>query len=201
MSARSRSGSKLKAQVPTRRRTARRRGATGSGRVHLYVGLSLDGYLAAPDGGIDWLTRYDDALEGFGGFVKTIGSMVMGRATYDWGVAHGPGAFGRTPAYVVTHRPLSPRLPSVTPFSGDLAQLVADLRSRHAGDIWLMGGGELTRAFLDADLVDIWSIAFVPTLIGSGIPMFPPRPAREQRLRLVHVHHYPSGTVALRYER
>jgi dihydrofolate reductase len=169
--------------------------------VHLYVGISLDGYIAAPDGGVDWLNPYADARAGFAPFIKTIGSVVMGRVTYDHAVARGFADFGTMPSYVVTHRPFPAPSPSVIPFSGDLADLVARIRSRHPGDIWLMGGGVVTKAFQEADLIDIWSVAFVPTLLGAGLPLFPPSAVVERRLRLVRTHTYPSGVVELRYER
>jgi dihydrofolate reductase len=172
-----------------------------SGRVHLYVGISLDGYIAAPDGGVDWLNPYGDARAGFMPFIKTIGSTIMGRATYDAAVARGYGSFGDTPAYIVTHRPFQPPSPSVIPFSGDLADLVAQIRARHPRDIWLMGGGVVTKSFFEADLIDIWSVAFVPTLLGAGLPMFPQAKYAERRLKLIRTHTYPSGVIELRYER
>lgn len=183
------------------RRVGTRAGAhRPSGRVHLYVGISLDGYIAAPDGGVDWLSPYADARAGFAPFIKTIGSTIMGRVTYDHAVARGFDTFGEMPAYIVTHRPFPPPAPSVIPFTGNLAELVAQIRERHPGDIWLMGGGGVTKSFLEADLIDIWSIAFVPTLLGAGRPMFPPGTFSERRLRLVRQHTYPSGVVELRYE-
>jgi dihydrofolate reductase len=169
--------------------------------VHLYVGISLDGYIAAPDGGVDWLNPYADARAGFAPFIKTIGSVVMGRVTYDHAVARGFADFGTMPSYVVTHRPFPAPSPSVISFSGDLADLVGRIRSRHPGDIWLMGGGVVTKAFQEADLIDIWSVGFVPTLLGAGLPLFPPSAVVERRLRLVRTHTYPSGVVELRYER
>jgi len=172
-----------------------------SGRVHLYVGISLDGYIAAPDGGVDWLNPYADARAGFTPFIKTIGSTIMGRATYDHAVAQGYGSSGEMPTYVVTHRPFPAPSPSVMPFTGDPVELVGRIRQSHPGDIWLMGGGSLTKSFREADLIDIWSVAFVPTLLGSGIPMFPEAAFAERRLRLVRTHTYPSGVVELRYER
>ena len=171
------------------------------GRVHLYVGISLDGYIAALDGGVDWLNPYSDARAGFAPFIKTIGSIIMGRVTYDHAVARGFQNFGDMPAYVVTHRPFASPSPSVIPVGGDLAALVADIRQRHPGDIWLMGGGGVTKSFQEADLIDVWSVAFVPTLLGAGLPMFPPATFPERRLRLVRTHGYPSGVVELRYER
>jgi dihydrofolate reductase len=169
--------------------------------VHLYVGISLDGYIAAPDGGVDWLDPYSDARSGFAPFIDTIGSVIMGRLTYDHAVARGFSDFGEMPAYVVTHRPFEPPSPLLIPYSGDLAALVAGIRDRHPGDIWLMGGGGVTRSFQEADLIDIWSVAFVPTLLNAGLPMFPAGTYREQRLRLVRQHTYPSGVIELRYER
>ena len=192
-------GSKRRGSRPARSGAPSNRAP--SGRVHLYVGISLDGYIAAPDGGVDWLDPYADARAGFAPVIKTIGSMVMGRATYDYALAHGNGSFGELPAYVVTHRPFRPPSSSVLPFAGDLARLVGKIRERHPKDIWLMGGGALAKSFQEADLIDIWSLAFVPTFLGAGIPMFPPAAIAERRLRLERTHTYPSGVVELRYER
>ncbi|MDQ2978451.1 MAG: dihydrofolate reductase family protein [Acidobacteriota bacterium] len=163
--------------------------------------MSLDGYLASPDGGVDWLDPYADARAGFAPFLKTIGSAVLGRVTYDHAAAHGYGNFGEMPSYVVTHRPLRPPSPTIFPFTGDLAELVGQIRARHSGDIWLMGGGRLTKAFQEADLIDTWTVAFVPTLLGAGIPLFPPAAFAERRVALVRTDTYPSGVVELRYER
>ena len=180
----------------------RRRKATEPGRVHLYVGVSLDGYIAAPDGGVDWLRPYGDAGAGFAPFMKTIGSIVMGRVTYDHAVARGGyDSFGKLPTYVVTHRPFESGSPLVIPFTGALPGLVKAIRKQYPGDIWVMGGGGITKSFQDADLIDIWSVAFVPTLIGAGLPIFPAGSYVERRLRLVRSHVYPSGVVELRYER
>ena len=197
---------------PARARAAKKRGSRAanrhiprdrpsSGRVHLYVGISLDGYIAAPDGGVDWLNPYADARAGYAPFIKTIGSMVMGRATYDYAAAHGYTDFGKMPAYVVTHRPFEAPSPSVIPFSGDLTELVRQIRERYPRDIWLMGGGVVTKSFQEADLIDIWTVAFVPTLLGAGLPMFPPAAFPERRLRLMSTRKYPSGVIELRYER
>lgn len=179
-----------------------------TGSVHLYVGISLDGYIAGPDGGVDWLEPYGDARAGFAPFFKTISACIMGRTTYDHAVQkHGESALveygGGMTSYVVTHRPLASKSKSVVPFSGDLRELVAAIRASHpGGDIWLMGGGGVTRSFLEADLVDIMSLAFVPTLLGAGLPMFPPSTlVRERRLQLVSQRTYPSGVVELRFVR
>jgi dihydrofolate reductase len=182
--------------------TTTKRGSAKSGRVHLCVGISLDGYVAAPDGGVDWLKPYSDASAGFAPFIKTIGSIILGRTTYDHAVARGGyGSFGKMPSFVVTHRPFTAPSPLVISYTGDLATLVQQIRARYRRDIWLMGGGGVTKSFQEADLIDIYSVAFVPTLIGDGLPMFPRLPFQVRRLRLVRQHTYPSGVVELRYER
>lgn len=171
--------------------------------VHLYVGISLDGYIAAPDGGVDWLNPYADAHSGFAPFIRTIRACIMGRKTWDHALAKGAAGGGfDMPTYVVTHRPLEVSSKHVRAFGGDLRQLVATMRDQHpGGDYWLMGGGDVTRSFLDQDLVDILSVAFVPTLLGAGLPMFPPGRFQERRLRLARQHTYSSGVIELRYER
>jgi dihydrofolate reductase len=163
--------------------------------------MSLDGYAAAPDGGVGWLDPYADARARFTPFIKTIGSAVMGRATWDFAVRAGYADFGGMPCYVVTHRPFAPASPGVTPWSGPLPRLVQQVRKRHPRDIWLMGGGNLAKQFLDADLIDIWSIAVVPALLGAGLSMFPPTSFAERRLALVGTTTSSSGVVELRYER
>ena len=191
-------------RVAKRRRPARtgQRAAPQSGRVHLYVGISLDGYIAAPDGGTDWLAPYSDAGSGFEPFIKTIGSIVMGRGTYDTAVARGGyDTFGKMPTFVVTHRPFTSTSPLVIPYTGELSLLVEEIRRKYPGDIWLMGGGGVTKSFQDEDLIDIWSVAFVPSLLSDGLPMFPRSSFTERRLRLVRHHIYPSGVVELTYER
>ena len=169
--------------------------------MHLYVGISLDGYIAAPDGGVDWLNPYSDARAGFPPFIRNIGSVIMGRTTYDHAIAKGYTGSDRMPSYVVTQRPFESPSPSIVPFTGELRDLVADIRKRHSGDIWLMGGGGVTKSFQDADLIDIWSVAFVPTLLGDGRRMFPRTSFNVRRLRLVRTRTYPSGVIELRYER
>jgi dihydrofolate reductase len=197
-----RSAAASKPKVRTRRSAGSRTASAGTGRVHLYVGISLDGYLADPDGGVSWLDHYDDSLTGFGAFIKTIGSAIMGRTTYDHAISK-LGHSGRfeTPTYVVTHRPLAAASSTLIPYNGDLRALVQQIRGSHKGDIWLMGGGDLTKSFIAADLIDIWSIGLVPTVLGAGLPMFPPAVFAERRLRLVQNHASPSGAIALRYER
>jgi dihydrofolate reductase len=105
------------------------------------------------------------------------------------------------PCYVVTSRPLDAPSPWVVAWNGDLAGLVRHIRERHPKDIWLMGGGKLTKAFGEADLIDIWSIGFVPVFLGAGLPMFPSGVFGRRPVTLMATREYPSGVIQLRYER
>jgi dihydrofolate reductase len=188
-------------KTTVKKRRVQRKRPRSTARVHLYVGISLDGYIAAPDGGVDWLNIYSDARSGFAPFIKNIGSIVMGRTTYEHAIAKGYAGSDQMPSYVVTHRPFESPSESIIPFTGDLPDLVGMLRKRNTGDIWLMGGGGVTKSFQDLDLIDIWTVAFVPTLLGDGLPMFPRTDFTVRRLKLVRTHAYPSGVIELRYER
>jgi dihydrofolate reductase len=177
-------------------------------RIVLYIATSPDGFIAAPPtsddpGGVKWLEPYRDALEGFPAFLKSIGAAVMGRKTYDF-VATQLQLFGSMPLYVVTHRPLgdTPASANLVAFAGDAPGLAARVRKDvREGDAWLVGGGQIVRAFADADQIDEWIIHVVPVLLGDGIPLLPPSRAELRSLRLAGTSAYGSGVVELRYLR
>lgn len=180
--------------------TPRRRTAPAS-RLHLYIATSLDGYIAAHDGSVDFLTPYSDALSGFPDFMQSIGACIMGRATYAY-FLQDPTQFGDRPVYVLTSRPLpTPTPPNVTPVARNLQALTRSLRAQTSGNIWHLGGGRSLLPFLEADLIDLFSIFVVPTLLGDGARLFPSRTPTLRRLTLSHTHTFPSGVVELRYSR
>lgn len=178
----------------------------GSGRLHVYIATSLDGCIATPStpddpAGVAWLNPYHDAMGGYGAFIKTIGAVIMGRTTYDISASQ-PSMFGELPTYVLTHRPLPPGAPAqVTPFAGNVADLARRLRMETRGDVWHMGGGSSIQPFLEQNLIDLWSVAIIPTILGEGPRLFLPATPRVRTLRLAHTKAYKSGVVELRYER
>jgi len=131
--------------------------------------MSLDGFLAGPAGEVDWLPEEVDL--DWGAFMARFDTAVMGRATYDFMRAHGGDMGGlRT---VVCSRTLQPGdAPDVT-VTADAAGTVASLRQEDGKEIWLMGGGQLFASLLEADLVDLVEVVFVPILLGRGIPFLP----------------------------
>jgi dihydrofolate reductase len=173
--------------------------ATGSTRkVVLGLGISLDGYIARPDGSVDFLFMPKDYS--MGPFIKSIDTAVLGRKTYDAGLKMG-GTFGGSIKYFVFSKALSAGDRNGVTFTNDSpGAVVAAIRQKYGKNIWLMGGGELIRDFLKEDLVDELHLGVVPVLLGEGIPLFPSGfPQRE--FALVENKSCSQGLIALRYKR
>src|SRR5262244_4024786 len=137
------------------------------------VGISLDGYIARPDGSVDFLFMPKDYS--MSAFFKRIDVAAMGRKTYEVGLKLGGGKIsspGMT-CYVFSQTLASNAPGGVTVVRETPRDFVEAIRKKKGKDIWLMGGGDLTRAFLRDDLVDELYLGVVPTLIGEGIPAFP----------------------------
>ena len=169
-------------------------------KVILGLGISLDGYIARPDGSVDFLFMPKDYS--MAPFFKTIGAAIMGRKTYDVALKMGAGSFDQQgKASYVMSRSLPAGVRNGAHFvKQSPAALVRRLRTKPGKDIWLMGGGELARAFLKADLVDELYLGVVPVLIGAGIPLFPAGfPQRE--FELLENKTYSKGMIALKYRR
>jgi dihydrofolate reductase len=168
-------------------------------RVVLGLGISLDGYIARKNGAVDFLFMPRDYS--MAPFFKTVDTAIMGRKTYDAAVAMGGGSFGKSMnSYVFSHSLPAGECNGVTITSQTPASLIAEIRTRKGKNIWLMGGGELAREFLKADLVDELYLGVVPVLLGEGIPLFPGGfPQRD--FRLIENKTYSQGLIALKYER
>lgn len=172
-------------------------------RFRAYLAVSLDGYIADSDGGVDWLNPYFSAEVDFPAFLRTIGITVMGRTTFDWSVAHGHGAGGFGRAVVLTHRPIEDAPAGLERYAGDIRALAERLRSELAGtgkDVWLMGGGKAILAFHELGLVDRWELGVIPVLLGRGVPLFPASTRGLNGLSLVESRALSNGIVALTYE-
>jgi len=168
-----------------------------SRRLRYHVAVSLDGFIAGPKGEYDWIVM--DASIDFGALFKEFDTAVMGRKTYELLAAQ--GGHGAMPGLdvIVFSRTLPPAVyPGVRILNDDPGKIVAALKAKPGGDIWLFGGGALFRSLLDAGLVDTVEVAVIPVILGAGIPLLPP--GASTKLVLADQKTLPaSGIVALSY--
>ena len=169
-------------------------------QIRLYIAQSLDGYIARPDGAIDWLRPYDSVDYGYDKFVAEIGTVVMGRKSYDLARSFGDWPYPSARSLVITSRPLDDTPPNVTRVGVDIARLVAALRASGGKDAWIMGGAMAINAFLAAGAIDRIDLFTIPVLLGDGVPLFTPgRP--EILLKLVSTQTYDKGLARQSYVR
>ena len=169
-------------------------------KIVLGLGISLDGYIARPDGAVDFLFMPRDYS--MADFFKSIDTAIMGRKTYDVSKAMGGGGGfgGNLKSYVMSRTLPSGDREGLTFTRESPAALVEKIRKQKGKDIWLMGGGELGRDFLKADLVDELYLGVVPVLLGEGIPLFPGGfPQRD--FELIENKTFSKGLIALKYKR
>ena len=163
-------------------------------RLRYNVAMSMDGFIAGPDGEFDWITM-DPAID-FEGLYKQFDTIVMGRRTFEVaGKGGGTSPGMRTIVCSATLRPSD--YPKIT-VTANARETVAELKAETGKDIWLFGGGTLFRSLLDAKLVDTIEVAVVPIALTQGIPLLPAGD-RSPRLRLVESRVLPSGIVMLNY--
>ena len=169
--------------------------------VIVHIATSADGYIARPDGDLEWLTSRP-APEGFYGmeeFMKTIDTKLLGRKTYEASLEMG-AKFESKDGYIIFSRQPRPAgaPPGVEFLNGPIGPFVNRLREQPGKDIWLMGGGELIASFLDEHAIDEFVISVVPVFIGDGIPLI----ARRHRLvplELQSTERFDDGLVQLHY--
>lgn len=144
-----------------------------SKRLRYQVAVSLDGFIAGPNGEYDWITM-DPAID-FKALFKEFDTAVMGRKTYDMMTAQGGhGAIPGLDVVVFSRTLPAATHPGVRIVNDDPSGVVAELKKQKGRDIWLFGGGSLFRSLLDAGLVDTVEVAVMPVLLGQGIPVLPP---------------------------
>lgn len=169
-------------------------------KIVLGLGISIDGYIARSNGAVDFLFMPKDYS--MADFFASIDTAIMGRKTYDASLKMGGGGFedSKIASYVFSQTLPPGKRDSLTFVNQSPSAFTEQLRKHPGKDIWLMGGGELARDFLKADLVDELYLGVVPVLLGEGIPLFPSGfPQRD--FSLVANQTYSKGLIALKYKR
>jgi dihydrofolate reductase len=173
-------------------------------KVIYSVGASLDGYIAAPDGSVDWLDRATSKAKGddFGmtAFFKSIDTVLMGRKTYDHAIkmGMGKGGYPGVKNYIFSRKLPSGSRDGVEFVTGRVTDLIKSIRKKPGKHIWLCGGGELARQAFAELVVDEITLGVTPILIGDGRPTFPPV-FPETALELVECKQYRGGVLGLTY--
>jgi dihydrofolate reductase len=170
-------------------------------KVIVHIATSADGYIARPDGDLEWLTSRP-APKGFYGlnaFQRSIDTKLLGRKTYELSLRLG-AKFDAKCRHIVFSRQAPPAgaPPGVEFVNGGIGPFVSRLRERPGKDIWLMGGGELIASFLDEHAIDEFVISVAPVFIGDGIPLIARR-HRHVPLELHGLERFEDGLVQLHY--
>ena len=171
-------------------------------KVIVNISTSADGFVARPDGNLDWLTErpHPKGFYGITEFQNSTDVKILGRKTYDWSVKMGARFTARDVHYVFSRRPAPVSAPAGVQFAiGPLAAFLERIRSQPGKNIWLMGGGGIIASFLDEGAIDEFIISVVPVFIGEGIPLIAPRHLHVP-LRLLGVQQFSDGVVQTHYE-
>ncbi|MBA2306259.1 MAG: dihydrofolate reductase [Acidobacteria bacterium] len=167
-------------------------------RVRYGGAISLDGFIAGPEGQADWILM-DPEID-FAALFSQYDTLLIGRRTFSAMVAagHADPMPGIT-TYVFSRTLRQEDYPDVTIVSDDAGAVVQRLRAQPGKDIALYGGGNLFRSLLDLGQVDTVEVSLIPVLLGEGIPLLPPPYGRVQLKLTAHKVLKATGTISLEY--
>lgn len=171
-------------------------------KIILYIAASIDGQIAEPDGGMEWLSEYpitETMNYGYKEFMASIDTIIMGGGSWrELSNMDAMGSYADKKVYVVSHNDWDGK-ENVKFITGNIIETISKLRNEPGKDIWLFGGGELVSILLAANLVDEMQIAYIPVILGAGIPLFPNTP-KESKWKLIGNTAYDSGVIKVDYQ-
>jgi dihydrofolate reductase len=170
-------------------------------KISVFIGTSLDGFIARPNGALDFLPVGGGEPHGYDEFIATVDAIVIGRNTFETVLAFPDWPYVKKRVVVLSGRPLDLSAVKggvVEQMSGAPAEIVSQLAATGAQHLYIDGGITVQR-FLRAGLIQRLIITRVPVLIGEGIPLFGPLP-HDIHLRHISTKHYPSGLVSSEYQ-
>ena len=180
-------------------------------KFSIYIATTLDGFIARPDGSLDWLPGSDGSGEsldqedyGMGAFMATVDALLMGRNTYDLVKSFdGPWPYGKVPAYVLSNTMKQEDVPDkhkdkVNIIKGDPATVATILNDDKINHVYV-DGGKTIQQYLRAGLITQLILTKVPVLIGRGISLFGPL-EKDLHLKLENTKSYDNGFTQTTYQ-
>ena len=173
-------------------------------KISLFIAMSLDGYIAKPNDDLSFLKLVEKAGEdyGYAEFTSKIDTIIIGRKTYDYvvneiGASHYDN--GQRDIYVIT-RTERPQVGRTTFYTGNITELVKQLKSENGKNIYCDGGAEVINELLKHNLIDEFIISVIPVILGNGTRLFKDgRP--EQALEFITAKTFETGLAQLHYKR
>lgn len=173
-------------------------------KISLFIAMSLDGYIADSNGGVDWLVGQDEdgeVIDTYSEFVKDVDTILMGWNTYHQittELSPEKWVYDGFTTYVLTHREL-PSSEKIRFVEENPVELLNRLKKVPGKNIWICGGANLAAQLVEENLIDQYDITIIPIILGAGIRLFG-KETKEIPLRLVHTKAY-NGMMDLVYER
>lgn len=172
-------------------------------KVKLYIAASIDGYIARPDGDLEWLTGFPNPSKtdyGYQDFLASVDTVIMGNRTYhDILCMDMLWPYKDKETYVVTHHSQETK-ENIRFISENVVETISELRKKDGKDIWLVGGGQLVSLLLREDLIDEMQITYIPIILGDGIPLFPGS-TKEVHWNLLESKAFDNGLLQVKYQR
>lgn len=168
--------------------------------VILYIASSFDGYIDRGDGNIEWLSRVDSESRDYGyqSFYDSVDALIMGRKTYQQVLGFGKWPYSGKPCYVISRNLRESQRSDVIISSDDPATLLTTFSEKGPKRVWLVGGADTLKSFLNQELVHEIIVSFIPLLLGDGIPLFQPG-IPERKLILLSTETFPNGLLQVHY--
>jgi dihydrofolate reductase len=169
-------------------------------RCTVYIAVSLDGFIARRDGGLDWLSVVQRPGEdyGYARFFDSVDALILGRRTYDVVLGFPSWPYGNKPCVVMTKNPAAPRHGERF-HPGAPRALLAQLATEGVRRAYV-DGGMVIRAFLREGLIDDLTLSIIPTILGDGIRLFDEDAGCARKLHLTAHRAFESGLVQVTYE-
>lgn len=146
-------------------------------KLKLYITASVDGYIAPPDGDLEWLIGYPlPSKEDHKSFLDSVDTVIMGGNTYcNFTCMDILWPYKDKAAYVVARNPIMEK-EGINFITENAIETISELKKGNGKDIWLVGGAELTLLLLDNNLIDEMIITYVPEALEKGISLLPNKP-------------------------